>query len=267
MAFNLDHTNSGDLNLQGAHWAFTGNFNFPKPLKSNVATFLTQGFSSIGAIDGLYERLTGLLNSSEAGTSITLSAYSPTEDGSGRALIVGMDGYVDNAVLPDSIKDNVYIVSNSGQLVLSSSAKKGSIGVTTDAYQTYVLTGSFNNINNWIPLINPINCINQVNGYTGAVVIKSSDINGVSISDKTIETSINDIYTGYANLTCLTSEYETCADLDSCLSAFYCKTCEFSNYLGSYATTQCVSDCLMSYTDNNHYNYCMLKRLYLPFRL
>jgi hypothetical protein len=253
MAFNLDHTASGDLKIQGAHYAFTGNFIFPKPTKSTTAHILTQGHSSVNAIDGLYETLTGLLDTSSTGNSISLDAYVANENNSGRALVLNSYSEVDDSALPNSILNCVYIVSNSGQLVLSSSAKKGSIGVTTSTYQTYVLTGLFNNINNWVPLRDPVPNVSSVNGQTGLINITSSDLSGKSGfgNGKNESANINRLSTGYADCSCL-GNLQNESDFQSNLSDNYSTKVEFTNCLNDYyLTTGYVHDCVSQYPQHS----------------
>jgi hypothetical protein len=249
MAFNLDHTSSGDLKIQGAHYAFTGNFIFPKPTKSSTAHILTQGFSSINAIDGLYETLTGLLDTISTGNSISLDAYVANQNNSGRALVLNSSSQVDDAVLPNSILNCVYIVSNSGQLILSSSAKKGSIGVTTSTYQTYVLTGLFNNIDNWVPLLDPVANVSSVNQKTGVITISSCDLVGKSdfANGKNESVNIKQLSTGYADCSCL-GNLQNESDFQSNLSNNYSTTTQFTDCLNNnYLTTGYVHDCVSKY--------------------
>lgn len=245
MAFNFDHTNSGELTIKGSYSAFTGQFIFPKVTGSNTATFLTIGAANIDGISDLQSCLDLLTNAVDIKTASTLNAGFA----SGNALYVGSDGYVNIENLPDSVCNNVYVVNSTGQLLLLNQAKKGSIGITTNNYGTYILTGSlFNNINNWVGLLNPDNCVDSVNGATGTVVIKASGLNAAYFGSN-IECSLDYLNTGFISTGSLDSIYEKCSDFDTCL-ADYSTTSWLSNELSSYPTTGETTGCLGNYTNN-----------------
>lgn len=247
MAFNIDHTASGNLNLAGSYSAFTGSFTFPRPSDlSRPSVFLTEGSANIAAITGLQACLDLLVNTNEVGTASTLNA----DNGSCSAILVNNSNLLNVSVLPDSVNSSVFVVSNSGQLTLLSEAKKGSVAYTTNNYKTYVLCGTFNNINNWIGLLNPDMCIDSVNSTTGVVLISGKDLSSSAGYGANAEIAIQYLSTGYTNSSYLTSEYETEADFNSELSN-YATTLSLNNELASYPTTGDTSGCLSNYTNNN----------------
>jgi hypothetical protein len=247
MAFNLDHTASGNLNLAGSYTAFTGSFTFPKPTNlSRPAVFLTQGSANISAITGLQSCLDSLVGTTEVGTASTLDA----DNSACNAILVNNSNLLDVSVLPDSVNSSAFVVSNSGQLTLLNDAKKGSVAFTTNTYKSYVLCGAFNNINNWIPLLNPDVCIDSVNLETGVVVINACDLSSsVGIGPDT-DAAIDYLSSELVDSTYLSSEYETCSDFEASILD-YSTTTSLTNCLLDYPTTGDVTGELSNYTNNN----------------
>jgi hypothetical protein len=248
MAFNLDHTANGNLNLAGSYVAFTGSFSFPKPaVAGSSVTFITQGSANISSISGLQSCIELLVDNNDIGTASTLNA----DNSANNALLVNDNNLINISNLPDAIKSCVFVVSNSGQLVLLSEAKKGSIATTSTPYQTYILAnGTFNDISNWIPLLNPDNCVDSVNSKTGQLLISGVDLSSSAGYGSDVELAIELLSTGYADTNYLTTNYVTENDLNSHLSPYETAS-SLENQLLNYATTECVSDCLSFYTDNN----------------
>jgi hypothetical protein len=246
MAFNLDHTSNGNLNLAGSFVAFTGSFGFPRPaVAGSSVTLITQNSADVSAISGLQSCIDLLVDTSSIGTASTLNA----DNSANNAILVNNNNLIDISVLPDAIKSCVFVVSNSGQLVLLSEAKKGSIATTSNPYQSYVLAnGTFNDISNWTPLLNPDNCVDSVNSKTGVVLISGSDLN--SAAGGSVTSAIQLLSTGYVDTTYLSTNYVTESDFNNDVSP-YETTSSLNNQLLSYATVQCVSDCIGYYTDNN----------------
>lgn len=248
MAFNLDHTSNGNLDLAGSYVAFTGSFNFPKPaVAGSTVTLITEQAAGISSISGLQSCINLLVETSDIGTASTLNA----DNTANNAILVNNNNLINIETLPDAIKSCVFVVSNSGQLVLLSEAKKGSIATTANSYKSYVLAnGTFNVLSNWIPLLNPDNCVDSVNLKTGSVLISGSDLDSFAGYGADAELAIEFISTGYTDLTCLTTNYVTESDFNNDVSP-YETTSSFNNQLLSYATIQCVTDCIGYYTDNN----------------
>jgi hypothetical protein len=247
MAFNIDHTASGDLNLAGSYSAFTGSFTFPKPLDlSRPSVFLAEGAANISAITGLQACLNLLVNTNEVGTASTLNA----DNNASGAMLVNNSNLINVGVLPDSVHSSVFVVSNSGQLTLLSEAKKGSVAYTSNNYKTYVLCGTFNNINNWVGLLNPDICIDSVNSATGIVLISGKDLSSSAGYGANAEVAIQYLSTGYVDSSYLSSEYETEANFDNELSN-YATISSLNSELASYPTTGETSGCLSNYTNNN----------------
>lgn len=247
MAFNLDHTASGNLSIAASYAALTGAFSFPVPANPNVPTvFLTDNSASIAAVTGLENCINSLVNCCEAGTAITLNAGNSANN----AILVNNDNLIDSSVLPDAVNSCVFVVSNSSQLTLLNQASKGSVAYTTNCYKTYVLTGIFNNINNWVGLLNPDICVDSVNGKTGVVLISGVDLSSSAGYGSNIECAIQCISTGYVDNSCLTCEYKTTLDFANDLTQ-YSTLSDLSNNLISYPTTGQVSGCLSNYTNND----------------
>ena len=248
MAFNLDHTSSGNLNLAGSYVAFTGSFNFPKPaVAGSTVTLIAEQAAYISSISGLQSCLNLLVPTGDIKTASTLNA----DNTACNAILVNENNLINISTLPDAIKSCVFVVSNSGQLVLLSEAKKGSIATTTNTYKSYVLAnGTFNDVSNWIPLLNPDNCVDSVNSKTGIVLISGCDLESVAGYGANVGSAVQLLSTGYTNLTCLTTNYVTQADFNDDVSPYQTSS-SFTNQLLSYATTGCVSNCLSFYTNNN----------------
>ena len=248
MAFNLDHTSNGNLNLAGSYTAFTGSFNFPKPaVAGSCVTLITQDSAYISSISGLQSCIDLLVETSDIGTASTLHA----DNSACNAVLVNGSNLIDIITLPDAIKSCAFIVANSGQLTLLDAAKKGSVAITTNTYMTFVLSGGlFNNISNWVPLLNPDNCIDSVNLKTGQVFISGVDLDSAAGYGVDVESAVEFLSTGYADSTYLTTNYVTEADFNDDVIP-YETTSALTNTLLSYATTECVSNCLGFYTDNN----------------
>lgn len=248
MAFNLDHTADGNLDLAGSYIAFTGSFTFPKPVTpGGSVTFLTQEAANVGSISGLQSCIDLLVDSTDVGTASTLNA----DNSSYNAICVNEYDLIDDALLPDSICSCVFVVSNSGQLVLLNQAKKGSLAMTSSPYQTYVLAdGLFNNISNWTALINPDNCVDSVNMQTGVVLISGNNLSSSSSVSETVQSGVQCFYECLVDQLCLDNNYRLESDFEDDIIP-YATTSYLTSELYSYATTQCVSDCLSFYTDNN----------------
>ena len=248
MAFNLDHTSNGNLNLAGSYVAFTGSFAFPRPaVAGSTVTLITEQAANTSSISGLQSCIDLLVPTGDVGTASTLNA----DNTACNAILVNENNLINISNLPDAIKSCVFVVSNSGQLVLLSEAKKGSIATTANPYQSYVLAnGTFNDVSNWTPLLNPDHCVDSVNLKTGVVLISGSDLDSVAGYGSDVESAIQLLSTGYTDLTCLTTNYVTESDFNDDVSP-YETTTSFTNQLLSYATVQCVSDCISCYTNNN----------------
>ncbi len=246
MAFNLDHTASGNLLLAGSNIFFTGSFTFPKPSNLNTpSVFMTECSASAEAISGLQSCLDLLVNSGEFGTASSISAGGNAND----ILLVGNNNLINESFLPDSVNSSVFVVSNSGQLILLNNAQKGSIAYTTNNYKSYVLSGCFNDINNWVGLLNPDNCVDSVNSKTGVVLVYGCDLSSAAGLGSNVDCAIKLISTGYADTSYLTSEYKTETSFNSDVSNYSTIT-NLTNELSNNTTTGDLSNCLSNYTDN-----------------
>lgn len=246
MAFNLDHTASGNLLLAGSNISFTGSFTFPKPSNLNTpSVFMTEYSASTAGISGFQSCLDLLVNSGELGTVSSLSAG----DNANNILLVGNNNLINQSFLPDSVNSSVFVVSNSGQLVLLNNAKQGSVAYTTNNYKTYVLCGCFNNINNWVGLLNPDNCVDSVNSKTGVVLVYGCDLSSAAGLGSNVDCAIKLISTGYTDTSYLTSEYKTETSFDSEVSSYSTIT-SLTNELSNNPTTGELSSCLSNYTNN-----------------
>ncbi len=244
MAFNLDHTSSGNLTLGGSNSAFTGSFIFPKPSNPNApSVFLTSNSTTADSISGLQSCLESLVNNGELGTAASLNANNCANN----AILINNNNLIDAEVLPDSIDSSAFVVSNSGQLVLLNNAKKGSIAFTSNNYRTYVLCGDFNNINNWIGLLNPDNCVDSVNSITGTVLISGLNLSSSTSAGSDIDSAIEYIYTGYSDACNLATNYKLETSFNNELNNYSQISC-LSGELNSYPTTGELAQCLSNYS-------------------
>ena len=246
MAFILDHTSSGNVTLQGNHVAFTGTFTFPLPSSPNHDyNLLSECYANIDSISGLQSCLDLLVPTSEICFAAALNA-GPSAC---QALLVNNQCKIDDCFIPSSVVGNSYVVSNTGQLTLLNQAGAGAIATVTNLGKTYVLTGRFNNTNNWVPLNNPDNCVDCVNSYTGSVSIIATDLASTAGFGANTELALEYLGTGYISATDLDSCYEKGIDFDTTLADYaslsYTCTC-----LSYYETTGAASGTLGDYTNN-----------------
>jgi hypothetical protein len=257
MAFNFDHTASGDMTFVGGHSAFVGEFIFPKP--ANMAQegmlMVGGGLFSIEAISGLQAELNlkvptgefksvGCKNAENSANSIPLLV----SDGTGGGLLAV-------STIPASIQNSIFVSPTINGLTNLTSANKGDFATVTENSSTYVLTGSsFGNSANWLQLQNADLTILSVNGYTGCVQISGNDLvltcgqyNGCT-ADQAVDClysclvdDVNDLQANYVTYT----SFDAPAGTIGC----YMKTCDFTtNCLDvQYLTTGFVSDCLACY--------------------
>lgn len=254
MAFNFDHTASGDMTFVGDHSAFIGEFIFPKP--ANMAQegilMVGGGIFGIDAISGLQACLdskvptgefksAGCKNAENSACSIPLLV----SDGMGGGLLAV-------STIPASIQNTIFVSPDVNGLTNLTSANKGDFATVTSTSSTYVLTGSsFGSIENWLELQNADLSILSVNNYTGSVQIDGSDIaltcgqyNGCTV-DQALDCHYVCLV-DYAND--LQPHYTGYNDFDAPLGTMgnYMKTCDFTtNCLDvEFLTTGFVNDCL-----------------------
>ena len=166
MAFNFDHTASGDMTFVGGHSAFVGEFTFPKPANIGQEAMLMVGggLFSIEAISGLQACLdskvptgefksAGCKNAENSACSILLLV----SDGMGGGLLAV-------STIPASIQNTVFVSPDVNGLTNLTSANKGDFATVIATSSTYVLTGSsFGNPANWLELQNADITIDSVN--------------------------------------------------------------------------------------------------------
>ena len=258
MAFNFDHTASGDMTFIGGHSAFVGEFVFPKPANIGQESMLMVGDSLFGieAISGLQVELdlkvptgefksVGCKNAENSACSIPLIV----SDGASGGLFAV-------SVIPASIQNTIFVSPTVEGLTNLTSANKGDFAtITSGSSSTYVLTGSsFGNCANWLELQNADITIFSVNNYSGCVQISGNDLlltsgqyNGCSV-DQAVEClyaclvdDVNELQTGYVTYTSFEAPAGTMGN--------YMKTCDFTtNCLDvEFLTTGFVSDCLACY--------------------
>ena len=257
MAFNFDHTASGDMTFVGGHSAFVGEFIFPKP--ANMAQegmlMVGGGLFSIEAISGLQAQLdlkvptgefksVGCKNAENSANNIPLLV----SDGVGGGLLAV-------STIPASIQNTIFVSPTVNGLTNLTSAHKGDFATVTENSSTYVLTGSsFGNSANWLQLQNADLTILSVNGYSGCIQISGNDLaltcgqyNGCTV-DQAVDClysclvdDVNDLQANYVTYT----SFDAPAGTIGC----YMKTCDFTtNCLDvQYLTTGFVSDCLACY--------------------
>lgn len=243
MAFNFDHTQSGSFTLKGNYDNFSGTFIFPNlPPSVNEYVLLSNKTSSSASISGLDEALANLLDESNLGQAFFLeTGYS-----NGNIPFIESDGYLNNILFPASILNEVYLAPSPDKLIYLNSAAKGDIANVTEPLSSYVLTGYFNNLNNWVKiedeanLVNSINSGNQNPSYSGSGFVKlsGSDINLNSgfYSGENLNFAVDSLYNSYINTGSLESGYVKESFFDT-LSNEFSTSSLASSELNNYETT------------------------------
>lgn len=254
MAFNFDHTASGDMTFVGAHSAFVGEFIFPKPANMAQEGMLMVGGSVFGidAISGLQACLdskvpTGEFKSAGCKNAENSACSIPVlvSDGMGGGLLAV-------STIPASIQNTIFVSPNVNGLTNLTSANKGDFATVTATSSTYVLTGSsFSNAQNWLELENADLSVLSVNTYTGSVQIDGSDLSLTcgQYSGCSVDQALDCHYTCLVDyLNDLQPHYTGYTDFDAPLGTMgnYIKTCDFTtNCLDvEFLTTGFVSNCL-----------------------
>ena len=257
MAFNFDHTASGDMTFVGGHSAFVGEFTFPKP--ANMAQegmlMVAGGLFGIEAISGLQAELdlkvptgefksAGCKNAENSACSIPLLV----SDGMGGGLLAV-------STIPASIQNTIFVSPTVEGLTNLTSANKGDFATVTATSSTYVLTGSsFGNSANWLELQNADITIDSVNTYTGCVQISGNDLvlTCGQYNACTVDQALDCHYSclvDYAND--LQAHYTGYTDFDGPAGTMgnYMTTIDFTtNCLDvEFLTTGFVNDCLACY--------------------
>ena len=257
MAFNFDHTASGDMTFVGGHSAFLGEFTFPKPANIGQEAMLMVGggLFGIGAISGLQAELdlkvptgefksAGCKNAENSACSIPLLV----SDGMGGGLLAV-------STIPASIQNTIFVSPTVEGLTNLTSANKGDFATVTATSSTYVLTGSsFGNSVNWLELQNADITIDSVNTCTGCVQISGNHLvltcgqyNACSV-DQALDCHysclvdyVNDLQTHYTGYTDFDGPAGTMGN--------YMTTIDFTtNCLDlEFLTTGFVNDCLACY--------------------
>ena len=175
MAFNIDHSTSGDILICGNHIGQTGTVIFPKTalLEANI---LTAYKFDCYAISGLSEALDSKLNTSSAGTA--LFANIGIECGNIPPIVVG--DKLPESTIPTSIINDFFVVNDFSEVVLLSEARQGDFVTVTNDEETYVLNGQFSNSGDWAMLSDPGNlvtslCVSNVY-YSGDVCVSASGV-------------------------------------------------------------------------------------------
>ena len=257
MAFNFDHTASGDMTFIGGHSAFVGEFTFPKPANMGQESVLMVGGGLFGieAISGLQVELdlkvptgefksVGCKNAENSADSIPLLV----SNGMGGGLLAV-------STIPASIQNSIFVSPDVNGLTNLTSANKGDFATVTATSSTYVLTGSaFGDAGNWLELQNADLTIDSVNNYTGCIQISGNDLLLTSgqYSSSSVDQALDCHYAclvDYVND--LQAHYTGYTEFDAPLGTMdsYMKTCDFTtNCLDvEFLTTGFVSDCLSCY--------------------
>ena len=263
MAFNLDHTASGDLTLVGSHIGFTGIFNVPPVFNtSEDAVFLIQN-SPISAISGLENELSLKENTG----NIKSASSFDCGNSAGQIPIIESTNYLNENIFPKITQTTMFVATNSGNLISLNNAVKGDMAtITSPSGCTFVLCSSeYNNINHWIPLRHPGNCINTVNNLTGNVVLDSNnvllDVSTEFVTGSNLSYYLQNLNTGKIVLSSLEQDYmeifgeNNFEDTISCYAEKTCVTSSLSvilttgdlqNCTNNYATTCCFNDELVT---------------------
>lgn len=274
MAFNFDHTASGDMTFVGGHSAFVGEFTFPKPANTaqEAVVMVGGGLFGIEAISGLQACLdskvptgefksVGCKNAENSACSIPLLV----SDGMGGGLLAV-------STIPASIQNTIFVSPTVNGLINLTSANKGDFATVTATSSTYVLTGSaFGVAENWLELQNADLSILSVNNYTGCVQISGNDLvltsgqyNGCTV-DQALDChyaclvdDVNDLqacyvtYTSFdAPLGTLGCYMKTCDFTTNCLDVEFLTTGYVDACLGYYETTASFTGTVADYVPYN----------------
>ena len=270
MAFNFDHTASGDMTFVGGHSAFVGEFTFPKPANMAQEGMLMVGGGLFGieAITGLQVELdlkvptgefknAGCKNAENSACSIPLLV----SDGmSGGLLAV--------STIPASIQNTIFVSPTVEGLANLTSANKGDFATVTASSSTYVLTGSsFGNSANWLELQNADITIDSVNTYTGCIQISGNDLlltsgqynactvdQALDLHYSCLVDYVNDLqahYTGYTDFDgpagTMGNYLKTCDFTTNCLDVEFLTTGYVHECLGYYETTAAFTGTVATY--------------------
>lgn len=175
MAFNIDHSTSGDILICGNHIGQTGTVIFPKTtlLEANI---LTAYKFDCYAISGLSDALDSKLDTSCAGTAL----FANIGIECGNIPPIGVGDKLPESTIPTSIINNFYVVNDFSEIVLLNDAKQGDFVTVTNDEETYVLNGQFSNANDWVKLADPGNlitsfCVSNIY-YTGDACIAATGV-------------------------------------------------------------------------------------------
>lgn len=264
MAFNLDHTASGDITLVGSHFGFTGTFDVPSVQRNVDEVIILVENSPISAISGLQDEL------DKKTLCCNMRSVSSFDTGNGACQIplIGASNLLSETIFPKATQTTMFVATNTGNLVNLTQAAKGDMATTTSPTAcTFVLcSDSYNNINHWIPLQHPGNCILSVNALTGDVILNSDNIfpstgiinfstgnyvgkaveslytNKIVLSG--LENDYMEIY-GVGNFEDKISNYSTEINANNEISLIL-QTGSLQSCLNDYATTSCLNDVLLT---------------------
>lgn len=242
MAFNIDHTESGNFTLKGNFADASGFFVFPTLPNNSEFVLITNKNSSPQSIAGLEQKLSNLLDKENVGDVLLLqTGYS-----SGKVPFIESDNYLNDIIFPHSILNNVFSVPVTGSLTLLSNAIKGDIANVVNPLSSYVLTGlPYSNSGNWIKLEDSENTIKSINsGVTGTLYSPSGSVKisggQIRVSDTSSNYSgvtldyLGQIYnTGYWDAAKAASGIYTLDDIDNLDNVYETKvglTARLENY-------------------------------------
>jgi hypothetical protein len=255
MAFNLDHTASGDITLAGSHYAFTGVFNVPLvQCATNEVVFLVEN-SPISAISGLQDELdlkqdsTGLFSASSFNCGNSCNEIP----------VIGVGDVLSEQIFPKLASTTMFVKTNTGQLISISDAGKGDFAtVTSPSGRTYVLCDAdYTNINNWILLQDPGNCINSVNTLTGNVTLNACNVlvdsTGLAVaSGSALDFYLQDLYTGKFDAEALSTGYYQIYGVGNFedIICCYVTSANTTSCLSCFLTTGGLHDTLVDYSND-----------------
>lgn len=149
------------------------------------AVTLNTVLKSSGVTAGTYTKLTvdarGIVTSAEQASADDISGLGTAAKlnsgtGAGNVVIVGVDGKIDEAVIPSLAITDVF-EADSQAAMLALGAQKGDVAVRSDVNRSFILKQApASTAENWVELRTPTDAVLSVNGKTGAVTLTTTDV-------------------------------------------------------------------------------------------
>lgn len=263
MAFNLDHTQNGDVTFKGAHVAFTGDFIFPIPMQARDYHVLMTDNANFGldALSDINQELSAKVNTSDLGSAAYLDADNvvlPVLEDNGYGI-----GVLSENIIPASVTNTQHpAIQFTGGMQYCTAANKGDIITILSTAQTYILTGN-NKATDWFPFENEPIKVTSVQTKTGDLTVYASELLSSTFPSCTIEQLLNDVCQNKADSSAVNSLI--CSnDLSSCLTAAnlitaYCIDCAFYPHgVPAYLTSSELTSCTSTLTTTESFDCTLL---------